>query len=244
LTPTPFSLFELVAEAAKKAPSIIQIWRTVFNYSDSQNEELLRSLAVVISRLERISEQISNSHMTATQKRIAQDTVNGLTSFTKPELFSRNAADFVSSVHPDKIAILGMFSSGLANSEPTLSADDATQIAEDIGKLGLLVANANIEPDLRKLLLHHVSYMGWAVQNINIVGAQGVYEAFGPAVLIAHQLASAETADPDNPDEATPKRFYDRLLDIARKTMRLLQVTDKILQLLNHVEDDIQGLLP
>jgi hypothetical protein len=243
------TLFQLVAEAAKattqpqaQSPAVLHVWRTVFKYSVSQNEELLRSLAVVISRLALIDEKISHSKMDDHQKRIAHDIIDGLTSLTRPDLFARSIGDLLPSIHPDKIAILGMFSLALENSEPTLSADDAKQIAEDIDKLGLFISNANIEPDLKKLLLHHVSYMGWAVQNINIVGAQGVYEAFGPAVLTARQFVESE--DPDNPGEATTKSIYDRLLDIARKTIRFLQFTDKTIELLNHVDDDIQGLLP
>jgi hypothetical protein len=111
-------------------------------------------------------------------------------------------------------------------------------------RLGLFIANANIDSDLKKLVLTHLAYMAWAVRNIRLIGADGVYEAFGPAVLTARYISRSEKQDQDDPEKTPRATIYKRLATIARKVISLLEFTDKGLQAIDHISDDIQGLLP
>jgi hypothetical protein len=243
--------FREVADITKlstaQAPlTTLQVWRRSFSLDTSYNNaDLFRSLSLLMSRLERLSEQISNSKvMDDEQKRIASDLVESLQSCIQPENFHRRINDFEATFSTDKLSILGMFSISLRleNAQPTLAAEDAKQIADQIDELGVFVSAAEVEPDLKNLLLKHLAYMAWAVRNFDKLGTDGISEAFGPAVLSARRAAAAEKEDPNNPDEAPRRTIYQRVLDIARKTIKLLEVTNKGLQLIDHIDDDIQGL--
>ena len=192
-------------------------------------------------------EQIKDSKtMEEDQKRVACESIDGLLSCTNPEILHRPIAEFSGHFGRDKLVVLNMFSISLRleNSEPTLSDDDAKQIVEEIDELGLFVAKANIDSDLRKLLLTHLAYMAWAVRSIRLIGADGVYEAFGPAVLTARRIARSREEDQDDPEKTPRAAIYNRLAKIANKVISLLEFTDKGLQAIDHISDDIQGLLP
>lgn len=246
------TLFRRISEAAQPASpqtsiSVLQIWRIVFQQTgkDIDDTAFLRSLAVIRSRLERLSEQVSRSTtMDNNQKNFVHGVINGLKMLTPIDALPINIFDLRQHVSLDKIAILGLLSGKLENAELTLSDDDAAQIANELDELGSFVSNADIEADLKKLLLHHVAYMAWAVRNISIVGAEGVYEAFGPALLNARQAARSDSEAQDTLGEPPRRRIFGWIVEIAQKTIKLLEFTDKSIQLIDHIENDIRGLLP
>jgi hypothetical protein len=247
-------LFQRVAEAAKSSGAspttpqtpvnVLNIWRSVFGCDAGSDARLLRSLAVIASRLERLDNQISASIIDGHQKRIAHEAVLGLIGWTKPDIFQRNASDFLPQIHPDKLALVGFLSLALKHPTATLLEDELKEIAEQIDELGRLVLDANIEPDLKKLLIGHLAYMAWAIRNIDIVGAEGVYDAFGPALLTAKEAAGATELSEGDPQTPSGKSIFQRLFEIVRKTLGFLEGADKTVRLIEHLGDDIDGLLP
>ena len=101
--------------------------------------------------------------------------------------------------------------------EPTLSADDVSRISGAIDELGSTVRASNyLDTVLKNRLLGHITYMNWAVRNINLTGAEAVYTAFGPPLLFLRQEINGRA---DGADEAMePKKLvYERMEELFQR---------------------------
>jgi hypothetical protein len=111
------AVFRRVAEIADQstppqtAINVLQAWRNALDFNVANNAELLRSISVVVIRLERMREQIKDSKtMEDDQKRIAYEIIEGLLSCTNPKMLHRPITEFSGHFGRDKRAVLNMFS--------------------------------------------------------------------------------------------------------------------------------------
>jgi hypothetical protein len=233
-------------EETKGRASVLEAWRVIFgdNGTWADDVTVMRSLSVFQLKLQRLREQVSlSASLDGDQKDIAIDLFDGLEKVTYMNCFGQKISEFMRYCRKDQLATLRYLSMVLKDeiSEPTLSSDEIDDLSAQLTQLGLSVNDAAISEDLRKLLLHHIAYMNWAVRNIHIIGTDGVYEAFAPAALTAYRINETE----NDTEEGSQKRdIMDRIIAYSKKVLRILRLTDDGLQEIGNIDDDIQGLLP
>jgi len=201
---------------------------------------------LVQTALERVELQITNSKtLDDDAKDVARGVITGLQSVVRPDLFHRNFSEFGQHLTRDKMGMLAILSQTLKVEypAPTLVADEIEEIGRLISELGVYVQAADIDIDLKRLLLAHLSYLTWAVKNIDTLGVDAIYTAFGPLVFASREAAVAE--DPSNSGDKSPrKQIFGRCADLLQKVLRFIDIANKAVHRFGELEDQISGLLP
>lgn len=122
--------------------------------------------------------------------------------------------------------------------ESRISASETENLATELDVIGMAVAEANIPQSLRQLLLKHISYLSWAIRNFDSMTIEGIRAAFTPSAIqaITDVDEEAEAAHPD----VSP--WYQRLLGVAQRIMKALNLADDGLRKVNDIKNNIDDL--
>jgi hypothetical protein len=214
------ALFRQFAEQGREAQAgatVIDVWRKTLNGDDTV---ILRTLALLRITLKRGADQIDCSpNIDREDKSIALDAIRALDDVINPDLYNTSFGNVADHVSPGKITMLMLLASSLQTEypEPTLSADDVSRISGAIDELGGTVRASNyLDTVLKNRLLGHITYMNWAVRNINLTGAEAVYTAFGPPLLFLRQEINGRADGADESMEPK-KQVYERMEELFQR---------------------------
>jgi hypothetical protein len=105
----------------------------------------------------------------------------------------------------DRLGSRGILASALrtGGEEIILPSNDLESIRAELDALWETIAHSEIPIAIRLILLRHMSFMSWAIRNIDLVGVPGVYDALAKTMLIATQIP--EIADNCDDEAASVK---------------------------------------
>jgi hypothetical protein len=240
------SAFEKFAEGARaqRNSSIFEVWSGVFGGSVSQ---VLGAIADLAVSLDRIADQVVQSDMREAGKGVVLSAVATLGNVVSPMIQHGNAYGHIHFVDANMIGQLTVVDYMLQRHAPEASVpkSDLETIERELNDLLPLIRDAQIEPRLRDLLLRHAGVMQFALNNIELLGVQAVYDALGQAMITAMRLPDNVPA-PTNTAEAAPRSLKEKVAGFIRGSLFAVESAEKMVKVADRavaVADGVDRLL-
>jgi hypothetical protein len=226
---------------------VIAAWKRTFAEADTTaGLSVMECIGLVANSLTKLNMQISASGiLTSDEKQAAHSVVEGFRACIQPECYLQPLADYQENFSQVKIGYIGLIGHSLRgeNPAPDPNPNDLSDIAVQLKELIEALKKAEIPSDLKIILFRHASLMVWAVENLNMVGAQGLYEAIANTMITASRIEQRETNTAAQGDRSS-SHIVAKLKDIAQKTLGVLRFADQSVQAFESLKHDLGPLLP
>lgn len=240
-----FSEYSMQSNSSKTI-TILGCWRLTFYNSDEDNVNFLDALSLVRAAMERLLDQVKNSKLLdEDSSMVARTLLIGLRGCLLPDIFHRNVVEFREKFSQDKLGVLGMLSNSLKLEHPegTLSADEISKLVAEVEHLIKAIDGSGINSEIKHLLKAHASFMIWALNNIGLIGFQGIYESLARVMITAQRLPDEVESVSETKNGFRLKAVVSVVCKRIAQAMRAAETVDKGIKTLEDLGDGGAQLL-
>jgi hypothetical protein len=239
------SIFRSYAEQYEKQKagetiSILTCWKRTLGNTPAAPGQIFESLALVSAALGRLIAQVDSSEKLDDEaKSVAHAVINGFVVFVNPELFPRSVQDYHTRISSQQLGTLGMLSNSLEQEypEPDLPPNELNELIGDVQKLGASIRESSLNENLKSLLVRHVDFLLWALNNLTFGGFQAVYEGLACTVIVTRNIPDIEPRG----SHSETKGLKGSILKLCTKIGRALKHAENVnsgLEAVNHLGQD------
>lgn len=234
--------------------SLLVCWRQNLFDSPDDDTRFYEAIGLVYSAVLRLSQQVQASkNLDKQAKNEASRIISGLHECTLAERMHIPAHAVLANLAEDRLGALGILASALRREYPSpeLPRDEIAQLVEAAKSLQKTISSAQIDGNLRAVLLHQISVLIWTLEHTNFVGFEAVRDSVARVALASTELHDDSTEKAAQTGAAPNLRA--RISNLCRQIMRgfklakdvgdgvssIRELGEDVLQIASEIADDL-----